>query len=387
MIENITDSIVYTGVDDKDIDLFESQYTVPSGISYNNYVIFGDDKTVVMDTVDQRKEELWMENLEEALDGKKPDYLVISHMEPDHSSSISKLLEKYPDMKIVGNAKTFPMLSQFFEIPGLDEKKIVVKEGDTLDLGGRKLHFFMAPMVHWPEVMVTYDDKDKVLFSADGFGKFGALDTEEEWAPEARRYYYNIVGKYGPMVQALLKKAAKLDIAKIAPLHGPVLQGDLAPYLECYQKWSTYTPEEDGTLIACASIHGNTMHAAEELKKMLEARGEHVKLIDLDRYDISRAVDDAFAFRKIVLMASSYDAGVFPPMENFLHRLVHKTVRGKKIAIIENGSWAPSAGKTMKGIVEELKNTDIVEPIVTIKSSFKESDRPAFEKLIDELLA
>ena len=381
----ITQNILYIGADDKDIDLFESQYQVPNGVSYNSYLIM-DEKIAVMDTVDARRTEEWLTNLEKALAGKTPDYLVVSHMEPDHASNIQKLVEKYPDMKVVGNAKTFPMINQFFDVD-LSQRSVVVKEGDTLSLGQHELQFFMAPMVHWPEVMVTYEKSEKILFSADGFGKFGALDTEEDWACEARRYYFNIVGKYGVQVQALLKKAATLDIAMICPLHGPILKENLGYYIGKYNTWSSYEPEDDGVLVAYASIHGNTKKAAEKMKEILEAKGAaKVAITDLSRDDMAEAVEDAFRYDKVVLAAATYDGGVFPCMEDFLHHLKSKNYQKRKIALIENGSWGPMAAKTMKGILEGMREITICEKTVTIKSTMKPENVTQMEELAEELL-
>lgn len=381
----ISDSVVYIGVDDKDIDLFESQYVVPNGVSYNSYVIL-DEKTAVMDTVDLRKSDEWFANLEKALDGKTVDYLVVQHMEPDHSGNIKKLAEKYPDMKIVGNAKTFTMMKQFFTIDGLDERSVVVKEGETLSLGTHTLQFFMAPMVHWPEVMVTYEQSEKLLFSADGFGKFGALDTDEDWACEARRYYFNIVGKYGAQVQALLKKAAGLDISMILPLHGPILKENLGYYIGLYDTWSSYKPESEGVLIAYASIHGNTAKAAEKLAEMLKAKGvEKVVVSDLSRSDMAEVIEDAFRYDRMVLMAASYDGGVFPVMEDFLSHLKSKLYQNRKIGIVENGSWGPTAARVMKSYAETFKNVTVAEPTVTIRSALNETSEKALEQLAEEM--
>jgi len=381
----ITDSIKYIGADDKDIDLFESQYIVPNGISYNSYLI-KDEKNVVMDTIDSRKTTEWLANLERELSGQTPDYLVISHLEPDHAYNIGLLAEKYPDMKLVGNAKTFDMLPQFFDFE-LDNRKIVVNEGDTLNVGEHILQFFMAPMVHWPEVMVTYEQKEKILFSADGFGKFGTLDTDEDWTCEARRYYFNIVGKYGAPVQALLKKAATLDIKMICPLHGPILKENLGFYLSKYDIWSSYTPEDKGTLIAYASIHGNTRTVAEKMAEILKEKGEEkVAITDLTRDDMAEAIEDAFRYDKVILAAASYNAGVFPAMEQFLHHLKGKNYQKRKIGLIENGSWAPSAAKTMKDILEGMKDVTVCDNVVTIKSTMKQDDIAKLENLAVELL-
>lgn len=382
----ITDSIKYIGADDKDIDLFESQYVVPNGVSYNSYVIL-DEKVAVMDTVDARRGAEWMENLEKELAGRGVDYLVVSHMEPDHAANIQKLAEKYPEMIVVGNAKTFPMLEQFFDID-LCERSLVVKEGETLNLGGHELTFVMAPMVHWPEVMVSYESSEKILFSADGFGKFGALDTEEDWACEARRYYFNIVGKYGAQVQALLKKAAGLDIQMICPLHGPILKENLEYYIGKYQVWSSYEPEDEGILIAYASIHGHTAKAAEKLKEILEAKGaKKVAITDLSRDDMAEAIEDAFRYDKMVLAAATYDGGIFPCMEDFLHHLKSKTYRKRTVALMENGSWAPIAAKNMRTLLEQMKDITICDKVVTIKSAMKESTIADMEALADELIA
>ena len=380
----ITDSILYVGVDDKDLDLFESQYVVPNGVSYNSYVIL-DEKVTLMDTVDQRATKEWLENLDAVLEGRTIDYLVVSHMEPDHAANAKTLIDKFPNMKIVGNAKTFAMMSQFFDVD-LTGRSVVVKEGDTLNLGAHTLQFIMAPMVHWPEVMVTYEQSEKILFSADGFGKFGALDVEESWACEARRYYFNIVGKYGAQVQALLKKAATLDIKMICPLHGPILKENLAFYIDKYNTWSSYEPEDEGVFVAYASIHGNTAEAAKEFVEMLRKNGaEKVVIADLSREDMAEAVEDAFRYSKLVVAAASYDAGVFPCMEDFLHHLKAKNYQKRTVGIIENGSWAPSAAKQMKAILERMKNITICEPVVTIKSTLNETSRKAMEELAKEL--
>ena len=385
MDQHITDSVVYIGVDDREIDLFESQYVVPNGVSYNSYLIL-DEKTAVMDTVDARGTEGWLESLTKTLAGRPLDYLVVLHMEPDHSGSLQILAEKYPDMKIVGNAKTFAMMGQFFDMD-LEGRMVTVKEGETLSLGRHTLQFLMAPMVHWPEVMVAYEQKEKILFSADGFGKFGALDTEEDWDCEARRYYFNIVGKYGAQVQALLKKAAALDIAMICPLHGPILKDDLAHYIGKYDLWSRYEPEDDGVLIAVASIHGNTMRAARKMAEILEAKGaKKVVVTDLARDDMSEAIEDAFRYDKLLLAAASYNADVFPCMETFLLHLKGKNYQKRAIGILENGSWAPSAAKTVMSVLEGMKSIRLCENTVTIKSAMKSADLPAMEALADELL-
>ena len=386
MIKNITETIKYIGVDDTDIDLFESQYVVPNGVSYNSYVIF-DEKVAIMDTVDPRKGAEWIENLQTALDGRKPDYLVVQHLEPDHAGNIAKVMALYPDMQVVASDKAIKMLPQFFYDTQFEGRVIGVKEGGTLSLGGRTLHFVMAPMVHWPEVMVSYDSKEKVLFSADGFGKFGALSHDEEWACEARRYYFNICGKYGGPVQTLLKKAATLDIAIICPLHGPILTENLGYYLGLYDTWSKYEPETEGVLVAYASIHGNTAEAARKFADMLRARGaEKVVVCDLARCDMAEAVEDAFRYSKLVVAAASYDSDVFPPMHDFLHHLAIKNYCKRRIGIIENGSWAPSAGRAMRNIIDRFKDVQVVEPMVTITSRLKPQDIPALEQLADDLL-
>ena len=388
MIKNITENIKYIGVDDTTIDLFESQYVVPHGVSYNSYLIL-DEKVAVMDTVDPRKSDEWIDNLETALEGRKPDYLVVQHLEPDHAGTIAKVMALYPDMVVVASDKAVKMLPQFFYDTKFEGRIIGVKEGGTLSLGGRTLHFAMAPMVHWPEVMVTYDSHDKVLFSADGFGKFGALCyTEDEWACEARRYYFNICGKYGAPVQALLKKAAALDIAIICPLHGPVLSENLGYYIGLYDTWSKYEPETDGVLVAYASIHGNTGEAARTFADILRAKGAvKVVVTDLSRCDMSEAVEDAFRYSRLVVAAASYDSDVFPPMHDFLHHLAIKNYCKRRIGVIENGSWAPSAGRAMRNIIDRFKDVEVVEPMVTITSRLKPSDIPALERLADEMLA
>lgn len=378
----VSDSVKYIGVDDTDIDLFESQYPVPDGVSYNSYVIL-DDKIAVMDTVDERKTDEWFSNLTEVLEDRQPDYLVISHLEPDHSSNIERLAVRYPDMKLVGNAKTFQMLPQFFDMD-FSERSIVVKEGEELSLGTHKLVFYMAPMVHWPEVMVTYEATEKILFSADGFGKFGAIELtkDKDWACEARRYYFNIVGKYGGPVQQLLKKAAGLDINMICPLHGPVLKDNLGYYIGLYDTWSKYEPENKGVLIAYASIHGNTAKAAHELADMLKKAGEDkVVVSDLSREDMAEVIEDAFRYDRMILCAASYDGGVFPCMQDFLLRLQSKAYQNRTVGMVENGSWAPCAARVMRNIVDTFKNITVVEPVVTIKSMVKESDKAALSGL------
>lgn len=382
---NISDAIKYIGVDDKDIDLFESQYIVPNGISYNSYVIL-DEKICVLDTVDKRKTDEWFANLENVLDGKAPDYLVINHLEPDHASNIKALADKYPDMKLVGNAKTFNMLPQFFDID-LTDRTVTVKEGDTLSLGEHILSFYMAPMVHWPEVMVTYESKEKVLFSADGFGKFGALDTDEDWACEARRYYFNICGKYGVQVQALLKKAAKLDIEKICPLHGPILTENLGYYINLYDIWSKYEPEVDGIFIAYCSIHGNTEKAALKLYDILkEKTNKKIAISDLSRSDMAENVEDAFKYSTLVVAAPSYDGGVFPIMNDFLHHLKIKGYKNRKVAMIENGSWAPCAIKAMQPYFEEMKGIEVSDAKVTIRSTMTAENEAQLAALAESVI-
>lgn len=382
----ISDSILYVGVDDKTIDLFESQYVVPNGVSYNSYVIL-DEKIAIMDTVDMRASDEWMENVEKVLDGKKPSYLVVSHMEPDHAANIQRIVEKYPEMQIVGNAKTFAMIPQFFEMEIPEDKKVIVAENDTLSLGSHTLQFFMAPMVHWPEVMVEYEVSEKVLFSADGFGKFGALDTEEDWACEARRYYINIVGKYGMQVQALLKKAATLDIQTICPLHGPILKENLGYYIDKYKIWSSYEPEDSGILIAYASIHGNTAKAAKQLAKILEEKGaKKVVITDLSRDDMAEAIEDAYRYDRMVVACATYDAGLFPCMEDFLCHLKNKNYQKRTVGLIENGSWGPMAAKKMREYFDSMKEIKICDQVVTIKSTVKEDTIKAMEALADELL-
>lgn len=383
---NISDKIKYIGVDDTTLDLFESQYAVPEGVSYNSYVIL-DNKTAIMDTVDKRGMKDWENNLLNALDGRNADYVIIQHMEPDHAGSLARLIELFPEITVVGNAKTFVMINQFFENINI-KNSLTVKEGDTLNLGSHTLTFVMAPMVHWPEVMVTYESSEKVLFSADGFGKFGALSLTEnaDWACEARRYYFNIVGKYGAPVQTLLKKASALDIKTICPLHGPVLSDNLGYYLNLYNTWSSYQPESKGVFIAYASIHGNTAYAAEQFAEMLRNKGvDNVVITDLSRCDIAEAVEDAFRYDRMVLAAASYDAGVFPIMQDFLHHLQAKAFQNRTVGLIENGSWAPTAAKTMRNILETMKNITIVEPVVTIKSILKETDIPALDQLADAI--
>lgn len=383
----LTDKIYYIGVDDKSIDLFEGQYVVPNGISYNSYVI-ADEKVAVMDTVDSRATDQWFSNLEKALNGRCPDYLVVLHMEPDHAANIEKFLQKYPNAQVVSNSKTFAMIPQFFEHLNLEGRKIVVQEGSELLLGEHTLTFVMAPMVHWPEVMVAYEKKEKILFSADAFGKFGALDTDEPWDCEARRYYINIVGKYGVQVQNLLKKAATLDIRKIYPLHGPMLTENLEHYIGKYNIWSSYEPENEGILIAYASVYGHTKAAAEKLKKILEDKGApKVSITDLARDDMAEAVEDAFRYDRLVLASITYDGGIFPAMESFIAHLKAKNFQKRQVAFIENGSWAPIAAKKMRAELESLKNITFTNNVVTIISAMKDADIKQIETLADELLA
>ncbi len=383
-MKNISKDIIYIGVNDKTIDLFESQYKLPKGITYNSYII-KDEKTVIMDTVDKRASDEWLEKLENALNDIKPDYLVVSHLEPDHAYNIETLAKKYPEMKIVGNLRTFSFIPQFFNIPNLEQRKVLVKEGDTLNLGKHTIQFFMAPMVHWPEVMVTYEQTERILFSADAFGKFGTLDAEEQWLPEARRYYINIVGKYGVQVQSLLKKLATLEVRTICPLHGPILTENLQYYIEKYNIWSSYKPEEEGILLAVASIHGNTLDVANKMVKILENKGEKVTLFDLTRGDVAEAVSQAFKYSKLIVAASSYDAGLFTPMENFLNKLKSKNYQNRTVGIVENGTWAPSAGNCMEEIFSQMKNIDLCEPRVTIKSRLNEESQALIEELLKNI--
>lgn len=383
----ISNDILYIGTDDKDIRLFEGQYDVPNGISYNSYLI-KDEKIAILDTVDARMTSEWLINIKNTLNGKSPDYLIISHLEPDHAANIQTLIDLYPDVKLVGNDKTFAFLPQFFNIEDLESRKIVVKEGESLNLGKHTLQFFMAPMVHWPEVMVTYETTEKILFAADGFGKFGTLDTEEDWTCEARRYYFNIVGKYGVQVQALLKKASALDIKMICPLHGPILKEDLGYYINKYDIWSSYKPEDDGVLIACSSIHGNTLNAAKELKEMLEKNGaKKVVLTDLTRDDMAEAIEDAFRYDKVILACSTYNAELFPKMEEFLSHLKGKNYQNRKIGFIENGTWAPLAGKCMKDVVSQMKKIEMIEPVVTIRSTLNDESRKLLQELAKNILS
>ena len=394
MTVSLNDSVKYIGVDDLDLDLFESQYIVPDGMSYNSYVIL-DKKVAVMDTSDARKGEEWKANLAEALAGREPDYLVVHHMEPDHSALIAWALGAYPGLVLVASAKAVQMLGQFFDGIDLAGRTMVVKEGDVLELGKHSLRFFAAPMVHWPEVMVSFDAADGALYSADAFGKFGALSKcgfygrdDDDWACEGRRYYFNIVGKYGAQVQALLAKVSKLPVKTIRPLHGPVLEDNLGDYVSLYDTWSRYEPESDGIFIAVASIHGGTLEAAERFADILRAKGARkVVLSDLCRSDIAENVEDAFRYPTMVLAASSYDAGLFTPMYEFLHRLQIKNYSNRRVALIENGSWAPSAARVMKEMVGNMKNIELVEQVVTIRSRMKATDLPALDALADAVLS
>ena len=381
----VTNDIKYIGVNDHEIDLFEGQYIVPNGMAYNSYVIM-DEKIAVMDTVDQNFTDEWFAKLETELAGRTPDYIVVQHMEPDHSANLANFMEKYPTATVVATAVAFNMMKNFF---GKDyaDRRMMVKEGDTLSLGKHELTFVMAPMVHWPEVMMTYDSTDKVLFSADGFGKFGALDVEEDWACEARRYYIGIVGKFGAQVQALLKKAAGLDIQKICALHGPILTENLKYYIGKYQLWSTYTPEDEGIFIAYCSLHGNTEKAAKKLAEILEAKGApKVAISDLSRDDMAECIEDAFRYDRLVLAAPTYDGGVMPVMADFINHLKMKAYQKRKVAFIENGSWAPMAAKLMKEQMSAMKDIEIVDEHVTIRSAFKQSDVAALEALAGKLL-
>ena len=393
MVKNLSDKVKYIGVDDLDLDLFESQYIVPEGMAYNSYLIL-DSKVAVMDTADARKASEWKANLKEALDGRQPDYLVVHHMEPDHSALIAWAPQEYPALTLVASAKAIQMLSQFFENIDVEGRTLPVKEGSVLELGSHSLKFIAAPMVHWPEVMVSFDESDGALYSADAFGKFGALDKcgfygrdDDDWSCEARRYYFNIVGKYGGPVRTLLDKTAALDIRTIRPLHGPILEDNLGEYLDLYKTWSSYAVETEGIFIAVASIHGGTMAAAQKLAEILRSKGvERVVVSDLCRSDFAENVEDAFRHSKLVLAASSYDAGVFTPMYEFLHRLQIKGYCNRKVAIVENGSWAPSAGRVMKEMLSSMSNIEIVDPMVTIRSRMKQADIPALDSLADALI-
>lgn len=382
----ITDELIYIGVDDNKTKLFEGQYLIPNGISYNSYLIKS-DKNIIMDTVDKVATDEWYRNIEEYLHGEKVDYLIVSHMEPDHAFNIETLANKYPNMKIIGNQMTFKFMSQFFNIDNFDQRKIIVNEGETLTLGKSIFKFIMAPMIHWPEVMMTYYENEKILFTADAFGKFGALDHKEDWLCEARRYYFNIVGKYGIQVQNLFKKLNNIEIKTICPLHGPILKENIAYYIDKYNTWSSYTPEDEGILIAYASIHGNTANVAKELAAILTKKGvKNVVLRDLVNDDMSEAVEDAFRYDKMVLAASSYNAEVFPPMEHFLNHLKGKNFQKRKIGIIENGTWAPSAAKSMLDIINKMKDINLCNNIITIKSTLKESDLQLLDNMANELI-
>ena len=383
-MKKITEDIYYAGVNDHQVDLFEGQFAVPNGMAYNSYVIM-DEKIAVMDTVDVNFGEEWLANVSEILGDRKPDYLVVQHMEPDHSANITKFVETYPEAKVVGNAKTFQMIENFFGLDLADKQEVVTNNG-TLSLGSHELTFVFAPMVHWPEVMVTYDSKDKILFSADGFGKFGALDAEEDWACEARRYYFGIVGKYGAQVQALLKKAATLDIEKICPLHGPILTENLGYYLDLYQTWSSYGVETEGVMIAYASVYGNTKKAAELLSEELKVNGcPRVVIADLAREDMAECIEDAFRHGKLVLATITYNGGVFPFMQTFIDGLKERNFQNRTVGIIENGSWAPVAAKNIKSMMEGCKNLTWAETTVTIKSGVKEETKAQIKALADEL--
>lgn len=376
---NVTDTIKYVGVDDKEMDLFENQYILKNGISYNSYLI-DDEKIVIMDTVDKRKTKEWLENLEKTLNGRNPDYLVISHLEPDHSGSIEDILRKYPEIKIIANEKVFSMLPQFIN-EKFDDKKVVVKEGDIINTGKHNLQFIMTPMVHWPEVMMTYDVTEKILFSADAFGKFGTLDTNEKWIDESRRYFLNIVGKYGLQVQNVLKKASNLDIKTICPLHGPILKENLGYYIGLYDTWSKYEYEQEGTVIVCGSLHGNTLEAAKKLERDLIEDGQIVKLIDIARTPVPDALPEAFKFSKMVVACSTYNMSIFPAINSFLNLLKEKNYQSRKVGIIENGSWAPNAANCIKNILSQMKDIEIIEPVVTIKTKLNEESNKKLEEL------
>lgn len=393
MIREIQPGLLYIGAQDHDLDLFESQYAVPDGMSYNSYLLDG-GKIAILDTVDARKGGEWKQNLEEALAGRTPDYLVVHHMEPDHSALIREVLETWPELKLAASAKAIQMLGQFFDGYDFTDRTIALKEGDVLDLGTRSLQFIAAPMVHWPEVMVSYEAASKTLFAADAFGKFGTLDAgfygdeDDDWACEARRYYFNICGKYGGPVQTLLKKASALDIACICPLHGPILRKDLGYYQDLYQTWSSYGVETEGVFVAYASIHGGTAAAALKLAEILKEKGcPKVAMADLTREDQAEAVEDAFRYGKMIVCAASYDAGLFPPAHSFIHHLQDKAWQKRRVGLVENGSWAPSAGRVMKEMFSSMKDVEIIEPVVTIRSRMKESDLPALEKLAESILA
>ena len=382
----ISKDIIHIGASDETIKIFENQYVLENGMSYNSYLI-KDEKNVILDTIDEKLTEQWLENLEKALNGERPDYLIVSHMEPDHAYNIGIIAKKYPEMKIVGNQITFNMLTNFFKEIDFSNRKFVVMEGDVLDIGKHKLQFFMAPMVHWPEVMVTYEQTEKILFSADGFGKFGALSADEEWDCEARRYYFGIVGKYGAQVQTLLKKALKLDIQMICPLHGPILKENLEYYINKYDTWSSYKPEDTGVYIACSSIYGNTLKVAQKQAEILKEKGiEKVVIVDLTKEDWAEAVEDAFRYSHLIIASSSYNAGLFPPMKQFLDHLKERNYQNRTVGIIENGSWAPSAGKYMKNVLQEMKDINIIEPIITIKSTMSDENVSQMEQMSNDIL-
>ena len=382
----ITNSIKYIGASDESEKLFESQYSIPNGMAYNSYII-KDEKNVILDTVDKNVTDEWINNIERELEGKKPDYLIISHLEPDHSYNIGLLVNKYPEMKIVGNATTFRMLPNFFDNINIDDRKVEVKDKDTLNIGKHTLQFFMAPMVHWPEVMLTFEQLEGVLFSADAFGKFGKMDSSDEWVEEARRYYFGIVGKYGMQVQNILNKVSSLQIKMICPLHGPILKENLEYYINKYDVWSKYIPEKKGIFIAYASIYGNTKKVAEELFNILKEKNiENVAICDLVKDDMAKAISDAFSYDKMIIAASSYNAGVFPPMAHFLNAIKDRNYQNRTIGIIENGSWAPSAGKSMKAIVSEMKQINLIEPIVTINSTMKEENISELKNLVESMM-
>ena len=382
----ITNSIKYIGASDESEKLFESQYSIPNGMAYNSYII-KDEKNVILDTVDKNVTDEWINNIEIELEGKKPDYLIISHLEPDHSYNIGLLVNKYPEMKIVGNATTFRMLPNFFDNINIGDKKVEVKDKDTLNIGKHTLQFFMAPMVHWPEVMLTFEQLEGVLFSADAFGKFGKMDSSDEWVEEARRYYFGIVGKYGMQVQNILNKVSSLQIKMICPLHGPILKENLEYYINKYDVWSKYIPEKKGIFIAYASIYGNTKKVAEELFNILKEKNiENVAICDLVKDDMAKAISDAFSYDKMIIAASSYNAGVFPPMAHFLNAIKDRNYQNRTVGIIENGSWAPSAGKSMKAIVSEMKQINLIEPIVTINSTMKEANITELKNLVESMM-
>ena len=382
----ITNSIKYIGASDESEKLFESQYSIPNGMAYNSYII-KDEKNVILDTVDKNVTDEWINNIERELEGKKPDYLIISHLEPDHSYNIGLLVNKYPEMKIVGNATTFRMLPNFFDNINIDDRKVEVKDKDTLNIGKHTLQFFMAPMVHWPEVMLTFEQLEGVLFSADAFGKFGKMDSSDEWVEEARRYYFGIVGKYGMQVQNILNKLSSLEIKMICPLHGPILKENLEYYINKYDVWSKYIPEKKGIFIAYASIYGNTKKVAEELLNIVKEKNiENVAICDLVKDDMAKAISDAFSYDKMIIAASSYNAGVFPPMAHFLNAIKDRNYQNRTVGIVENGSWAPSAGKSMKAIVSEMKQINLIEPIVTINSTMKEENIYELKDLVEFMM-